>query len=87
MKEGNSKRTVYSSLTETDKPTVEQLKEIENAKKHRVRTGKDAPKMDKAQLMKITEAAREYRAEQKKEVLSLRVSPQTVEKAKSLGKG
>lgn len=79
--------TVYSSLTENDKPTAEQLAEIENAKKSPVKTTYDTPEMSKSQLFQIAEAAREYRAGQKKDVLSIRVSHETVEKAKSLGKG
>lgn len=79
--------TVYTSLNENDKPGAEQIAEIENAKKYPVKTTYDAPKMTKSQLMQIAEAAREYRAEQKKDVLSLRVSHETVVKAKSLGKG
>ena len=77
------KITIYPG----QKPTPEQLKEIEEAVKHPVAPDTEAPELEPWQYAEMAEIARKRRAEKVKPVIAPRISPDTLEKAKATGKG
>lgn len=79
---------VYENLNVNDKLNEKQiamLKELENTP---VVPDDDCPELTDEQLVKFAEAARERRKKlQNKQTVAIRLSPQALVKAKSLGKG
>lgn len=63
------------------------IDEVETASKLPVTFDEDCPELTDEQLAKFAEIAQQQRAERVKQVVSLRISPATLEKAKKLGKG
>lgn len=80
-------RIVRTTIYPGQKPTPKQIAEIRKAAKHPIVFDEDSPEYSIEELKAMHEAAIKKRAEQKKEVVALRLSPTTIEKAKSLGKG
>ena len=80
------KKIVKIIINKNKKPTLAQVGEIREAKKYPV-VFDDAPEYSLEELKQMHEVAIKKRAEQNKEVVSLRLSPDTIEMAKSLGKG
>ena len=80
------KKTIDVSVGLTEK----QKKMLEKASKRAVAFDEDNPPLTKeelAQFKRVTEAVRKERMESRKQNVTLRLSPQTINKAKSLGKG
>ena len=67
--------------------TEKQLMEIENAKRHGIVFDEDSPEITEEMMEQFRRVAKEKREERQKQVLTLRVSAETMKKAKSLGKG
>ena len=67
--------------------TEKQLMEIENAKRHDIVLDEDSPEITEEMMEQFRRVAKEKREERQKQVLTLRVSAETMKKAKSLGKG
>lgn len=67
--------------------TEKQLMEIENAKRHDIVFDEDSPEITEEMMEQFRRVAKEKREERQKQVLTLRVSAETMKKAKSLGKG
>ena len=67
--------------------TEKQLMEIENAKRHDIVIDEDSPEITEEMMEQFRRVAKEKREERQKQVLTLRVSAETMKKAKSLGKG
>ena len=80
-------KTVRMVVRPGDKPTPAQIKEIEEAYKHPIVYDEDCPQYTYEELLEMAEMAKQKRAEQKKEVVTLRVSAETLKKAKATGKG
>lgn len=68
-------------------PTEEQIREIELAATRPVTPDEDAPELTVEQYAEMAAIAKEHRMKQVKPVVSLRISPDTLEKAKATGKG
>lgn len=68
-------------------PTEEQKKRINEAAQSPIVYDDDCPELTEEQYMLFAEQARAQRAEKKKQVVSLRLSPATIKRAKLLGKG
>ena len=66
--------------------TPEQKEELEKAKQMPITFDEDCPELTPEQLKKFRRVS-EIRQERKKQVVTLRLSAKTLEKAKSLGKG
>lgn len=79
--------TVRYELKSGTLPTKAQIKQIEEAIKSPITYDKDAPKLTPEQLVQYRKAAELKRQERQKQVVSLRVSSETLTKAKALGKG
>ena len=77
------RKTVHAG----EMPTEAMIKEIEAAAARPVVPDEDAPELTMEQYAQMAEIARKRRAEKVKPVLSLRVSLDTLEKAKATGKG
>ncbi|MBQ1173059.1 MAG: BrnA antitoxin family protein [Lachnospiraceae bacterium] len=67
--------------------TEKQLMEIEKAKRHDIVFDEDSPEITEEMMEQFRRVAKEKREERQKQVLTLRVSAETMKKAKSLGKG
>ncbi len=77
-------------LKNNQKPSKEQLMEVERASKNPIVFDEDAPEFTEeqlAQFKRILTYAENYKRENRKQNITLRLSPQTIKKAKSLGKG
>ena len=70
-----------------DQPTPTQVKEIEEASKHSIVFDEECPEFTIEELEEMRLAAIKKRAEQKKEVVAIRLSQSTINRAKSFGKG
>lgn len=83
---GNGKiiRTVVHS---GQKPTEDQLREIRSAASRPIIPDEDAPELTTEQYAEMASIARARRKDKVKPVISLRISPETLEKAKATGKG
>ena len=69
------------------KLTEAQIQELERAAKMPVTFDEDCPELTEEQLNRMAAAARERRNQQKRPVVSLRISPETLKKARATGKG
>lgn len=80
-------KIIKTVIKRDQKLTRAQIAEIREAKKYPIVFDEDSPEYSLAELKQMHEAAIKKRAEQNKEVVALRLSPATIKKAKSLGKG
>ena len=80
-------KIVKTIIKPGDKPTPAQIKEIEEATKHPIVFDDDCPEYTMEELEEMRLAAIKKRAEQKKEVVAIRLSQGTIKKAKAFGKG
>ncbi len=79
--------TIVSNLNKKQKPTAEQLKEIDLASKAPFVYDEDCPPLSEEQLKEFAIIAKENRKKRKKQVIAVRLSPETARKVKALGKG
>ena len=68
-------------------PTEEQIREIESASARPVIPDESAPELTPEQYAEMAAIARSRRSQRVKPVVALRVSPDTLEKARAVGKG
>ena len=68
-------------------PTPAQIREIERAAALPAVPDEDAPELTLEQYAEMAAIARERRSSRVKPVVALRISPETLEKAKATGKG
>lgn len=67
--------------------TEEQLKELEAMDKMPIIIEEDCPEITEEEYEKYLELAKQRREERRKPLVSIRLSPETYERAKKLGKG
>lgn len=79
--------TVRKMIYENEPLTTEQIQQIEKAETLPITFDEDCPELTEAQLAEIAAMAAKQRAERRKPIISVRVSPDTLRKAKALGKG
>ncbi len=77
----------YATVKEGQKPSKKQLKELEALEHIEANPDEDIPELTFEDMERFRLAALEKRKERQKQVLTLRVSAETMKKAKSLGKG
>lgn len=82
-----SEKIVRKTVQPGQQPTDAMLKEIEAAASRPVMPDEDAPELTMEQYAEMAELAKKRKAEKVKPVLSLRISVDTLEKAKATGKG
>ena len=78
---------IKETLNPTDLPTKEQMEELEKAKSMPQTYDSENPFLTDAQLKEFKRIGAINHAERTKQTVSLRLSPQALRKAKSLGKG
>ena len=84
MENANITRTI---IHPNQQPTGEQIREIEAASAVPPIPDEDAPELTLQQYAEMAAIARGRRAKQVKPVVALRISVDTLEKAKAIGKG
>lgn len=78
------------TLKSDQKPTKKQLEEVRAAAKLPLTFDEDSPEFTDeqlAQFRRVSEIRREERKQNQKQTVTVRLSPQTLRKARSLGKG
>lgn len=78
---------IHSELKPGDKLTEEQIKMLEEASRREPVYDPQNPPLTREEMVRMREAAKKKRAAQNKQTVSIRLSPQTLEKAKALGPG
>ena len=78
---------VRKMIYENEPLTLDQIQQIEKADKLPITFYDDCPELTEAQLAEIAAMAAKQRVERRKPLLTIRVSPDTLKKAKALGKG
>lgn len=78
---------MIKNIDVTRKPTSEQIKMLENAKKLTVYEDDEYPAFTEEELSKFKRISDEKKIGRKKQTVTLRLSGQALSKAKSLGKG
>ena len=68
-------------------PTEAQIREIESVASRPVIPDEDAPELTLEQYAEMAAIARNRRSQKVKPVIALRISPETLDKAKATGKG
>ena len=84
MENENIVRTVIHT---GQQPTEAQIREIELAASMPVVPDEDAPELTLEQYAEMAAIAKNRRSQRVKPVVALRISPETLEKAKATGKG
>jgi len=74
-------------IYEKEPLTPEQIEEIELASKMPITFDEDCPELTDEQLSQMALIAKQQRADRRKPLMTIRVNPDTLKKAKSLGKG
>ena len=74
-------------ISADQKLSTNQIKEIEEAQKHPIIFDEDAPELTEQQYAEMAEIAKARRKESLKPIVSIRISPSTLKKAKATGKG
>jgi len=82
-----NEKIVHTFITVGQKPTEEQIREIEAASMKPIIFDEDSPELTKEQYAEIAKIARERRAKNIKPVIAIRINPETLELAKATGKG
>jgi uncharacterized protein (DUF4415 family) len=83
---GNEK-IVRTVIHAGQQPTEDQIREIELASLRPVVPDDDAPELTLEQYAEMAAIARKRKSQKVKPVVSLRISPETLDKAKATGKG
>lgn len=81
-------RKIIRTIIHTgQQPTEDQVHEIEMAASRPVVPDEDAPELTLEQYAEMAVIAKTRRSQKVKPVIALRISPETLEKAKATGKG
>ena len=81
-------RKIIRTIIHTgQQPTEDQVHEIEMAASRPVVPDEDAPELTLEQYAEMAIIAKNRRSQKIKPVIALRISPETLEKAKATGKG
>lgn len=78
---------VYETLHKGDKLTEEQILMLKEMDKMTITFDEDCPELTEEQLKQFKRASEVNHRERNKQNVTLRLSPQALRKAKSLGKG
>ena len=79
--------TVRKVVIKGQRPSEKQLKEVEEAAKKPIVYDEDSPALTETQYAQMAEAAKQRKKMNKKTVIAIRISPDTLAKAKATGKG
>lgn len=79
------KKTV--KISSGARPTSAQRKEIEDALQRKIVFDDESPEFSYEEMLEMIKASKEKNESRKKEVVTLRISSETLKKAKAVGKG
>ncbi len=82
-----NERIVRTVIRHGQLPSEAQIREIELASSRPIVTDDDAPELTLEQYAEMAALAKKRRSKNVKPVVSIRISPETLEKAKATGKG
>ena len=82
-----NEKIITAVIKEGQEPTKEMIAEVEAAALRAPVSDEDAPVLTTEQYAEMAEIARKRRAKNVKPVIAIRISPDTLEKAKATGKG
>ena len=82
-----NEKIVRTIIHSGQQPTEAQIREIEMAAMLPVTPDEDAPELTLEQYTEMAALAKKQRSQKIKPVIALRISPDTLEKAKATGKG
>ena len=82
-----NERIVRTVIRHGQLPSEAQIREIELASSRPIVTDVDAPELTLEQYAEMAALAKKRRSKNVKPVVSIRISPETLEKAKATGKG
>ena len=82
-----NEKIVRTVIRTGQQPTEAQIQEIELAASRPITPDEDAPELTLEQYAEMAALAKARRNKQAKPVVALRISPDTLEKAKATGKG
>lgn len=78
---------VRKEIDITQGPTKEQVEMLENAASKSIEYDEDCLELSDEDLQEFKRISKEKQSERRKQTVTLRLSPQALNKAKSLGKG
>lgn len=78
---------IHKIIYENEPFTQEEIEAIEKLDSMPITFDEDCPELDAEQLQKLASIAKQQRADRRKPLMTIRVNPATLKKAKSLGKG
>lgn len=78
---------MLKNIDVTKSPSPEQVAMLEKAAKLTLAANDEYPEFSEADLLQFKRISTERRADRQKQTVTLRLSPQALQKAKSLGKG
>ncbi len=82
-----NEKIIRTTIHAGQQPTEAQIKEIELAASMPIVPDEDAPELTLDQYAEMAEIARKRRSKNVKPVIALRISPDTLDKAKATGRG
>ena len=82
-----NEKIVRTVIRTGQQPTEAQIREIERAASMPVVPDEDAPELSLEQYAEMTAIAKKRRSQQVKPVIVLHISPDTLDKAKAIGRG
>ena len=82
-----NEKIVRTIIRPGQQPTDAQIREIEQAASMPVTPDENAPELTLEQYAEMAELAKQRRSRNVKPVIALRISPDTLDKAKATGKG
>ncbi|MBR0308500.1 MAG: BrnA antitoxin family protein [Mogibacterium sp.] len=80
-------RTTKVIIKPGDEPSKEAIEEVNKAAERPITFDDDSPRFTKDQMREMADKARARRGSEKKPVVAIRVSPNTLELARATGKG
>lgn len=78
---------VRTTIKPGQKPTAEQIREVEEASRHPIVFDDDSPEFTYEEMLKMVKETKKHREDTRKQVVTIRLSTPTINKAKAVGKG
>lgn len=80
-------KIVRTTIKPGQKPTAEQIREVEEASRHPIVFDDDSPEFTYEEMLKMVKETKKHREDTRKQVVTIRLSTPTINKAKAVGKG
>ena len=80
-------KIVKTTIKPGQKPTAEQIEEIEEASRRPIVFDDDSSEFTYEEMVKMVEETKKHKIDNTKQIVTLRLSTPTINKAKAVGKG